>query len=199
VENTVAANQLELAIHPSTTDDSTDPPDPFRSGEARGRSRSSSIGNHSGRSSRASSEERVVNLSMNFGAEADIREAPFPPAPLGVAGSTPNKQQESVGVSREQLLLARLASLTGYTSNALLHELMMDPQFNIPSTQLPTTIVESDVYSNESLTSSEMSRLMADNPGDPSNALKKHMLKIMGDRMISSMILSPFSSPAEVN
>lgn len=202
VENTVSANQLELSLYPieseadlndvssshagggfTSSDQVMDDHPPSRNAS----SRTSSLG-----------QDHVVNLNINIFTDIDFSDAAYRHAQLESGGNPPGGSESEARASKEQQLLARMASMTGYTPNALLHELLMDPQFSIPSEPLPTRVVDTDVYSNSSLTSSEMSRLARNNPLGAGQALKKHMLRIMGDRMISSMMLSPYESAAEV-
>ena len=136
-----------------------------------------------------------MNLNINLSLEpGDVREPPFPPGP------------SPTDTTKEHVMLVRVASMVGRPTNSLVHELLVNPSYQIP---VPPVVVASvhtsssdgsgeDTTTEPVVTATEMSRLMQSDPEDAGRTLKRHMLNIMGDRMVSSMLLSPYQSPAEV-
>lgn len=104
-----------------------------------------------------------------------------------VASYTPDITLESY--AKELSHLQRIAQLTGYTLMHLVHELAINPRFQISSD--PT---DDSPQSQDDHTIFARSIRVADTD-TASKALKRHLMRVMKDRMISLLTRSSFSEP----
>jgi len=130
------------------------------------------------RTDHTSSQPPVVNLNQSV----DISAASASSGPSSISTLPP---------SREELQLKRVTSLANISSNRVMYELLLDPAYKLP---VPDTFSSTDA----SLNPKHISALMQSDPTAGAQALKQHMLRVMGDKMIASMTLSPLQSPSEV-
>ena len=184
VLNTMEANQFDMEIHT--------PPSP--SGDTESLSRQE--GTTTSTTPLSPPPHPTVNISKHTAYEESAHAIDMSSPPRGV----PEGQTEHSMAThrREMVMLRRVSTMTGLSPNKLLHELMVDATYQLPLSPVTFPTLEVVGMADEPLTASQMSSLVQADPSSAATALKKHMLRIMGDRMIASMQLSPYDIPLEV-
>ena len=111
--------------------------------------------------------------------------------------------QINTPMTPERYRLERVAQFTGLHPNYILYELSLDPNYKLPTADIENKIRSLQNYDNfllieRQLSPEEVTQLLRNNPLSASYILKDQILRMMGDRLIGSMILSSLSNFSEV-
>lgn len=122
---------------------------------------------------------------------------------LSIDNSKISPIQNNIPMTPERYRLERVSKFTGLHPNYLLYELSLDPNYRLPINDIENKIRKLQDYNNfllieSQLTPQEVTQILRNNPILASEIIKDQMLRMMGDRLIGSMILSSLNTFNEV-
>lgn len=125
---------------------------------------------------------------------------PLDSSVVNLGKSSPSPPQ----MTRERFQLERISAFTGLHPNYLLYELSLDPTYQLNVTDIQSKIREIEIQSGNDflalppLKPQALSVSLRRNPMAAAGLLKQQMLRVMGDRLVGSLILSSLKDHNEV-